>query len=74
MCEWGNERVIRVKVVADLSHSGKSFFKDIGIDLCISSTVEALQVGGIDMRSSCCGHNRGDGEIVLQDGRILRIE
>jgi hypothetical protein len=35
--------------------------------------VEALQQGGVDMRSSCCGHGKTFGNIQLQDGRVLLI-
>lgn len=26
------------------------------------------------MRSSCCGHGKGLGEICLQDGRVLKVD
>ena len=56
-----------------MSHTGGVRWKYIEIDACIADIVQALQVAGIDMRSSCCGHN-GWGEIILQDGRILMIQ
>lgn len=62
-----------VKVPADLSSSGKAYWKLAPIDACIVDIVEALQAGGIDMRASCCGHNEGPGEILLQDGRRLLV-
>jgi len=73
MCEWGNEEEILVKIPYDLSHDGRTTWKRKKIDTCIASLVRALQVGGINMRGSCCGHNRSVGNIHLQDGRVLVI-
>lgn len=73
MCEWGNNRKVMVKVPADLSATGKTAWKRKLIDACIADIVEALQRGGIDMRGSCCGHGRSEGNILLQDGRVLLI-
>ena len=44
------------------------------IDFCIAPIVRALQFGGIDMISSCCGHGERDGWIKLADGRTLIIK
>ena len=74
MCEWGTEVAVYVRIPADLSSTGKASWKIVGIDACIAPLVEALQNGGINMRGSCCGHGKGPGEIVLDDGRTLRIE
>lgn len=68
-----DEDIVRVKIAADLSCTGKERWKDIGIDRCIALLVSALQNGGIDMRGSCCGHGKRRGEIHLQDGRILLV-
>jgi len=65
---------VRVKVPADLSHTGKEFWKVAAIDHCIAPIVEALQNAGIDMRGSCCGHGKSNGTILLQDGRVLVIK
>lgn len=73
MCEWGKTKIVRVKIPADLSSTGKEKWKDEGIDECIAPIVEALQRGGIDMRGSCCGHRKDPGDIHLQDGRVLVI-
>ncbi len=62
---------VRVKVPADLECCGSGAWKDKPIDSCIAPIVKALQEGGIDMRGSCCGHGDGDGQIELQDGRVL---
>lgn len=74
MCKWGTEKLVKVRIPVDLACSGKSYWKQMKIDSCIASIVKALQDGGIDMRGSCCGHGKGDGEISLQDGRTLIIK
>jgi len=73
MCKWGTNELVKVKIPADLACSGKSYWREMYIDRCISSLVMALQKGGIDMRASCCGHGKGNGKILLQDGRKLTI-
>lgn len=73
MCEYGDTVDVRVRVPADLCCIGMACWKKKPIDRCIAAIVQALQIGGIYMRSSCCGHGKGPGEIVLQDGRILSI-
>lgn len=76
MCRWGDNEVVRVKIAADLSHTERARWADKAIDCCIAPLVRALQRGGVDMRSSCCGHGRGPGEILLADGTklVLREE
>ena len=73
MCKWGTYKKVRVKIPADLSSTGKTRWVIEKIDFCIADIVEALQKAGIDMRSSCCGHNKCEGEIRFQDGRGLLI-
>ena len=73
MCEWGETAIVRVKIPDELSRTGEAYFTNAPIDSCIAPIVKALQDAGIDMRHSCCGHGRGDGEIMLQDGRVLYI-
>lgn len=70
---YGNYKKVWVKIPKDLSHQGRAHMALKPIDACIASIVEALQKGGIDMRSSHCGHGKCDGKIELQDGRILKI-
>ena len=74
MCEWGIYTEVSVKIPADLSYNGREYWTTKKIDKCIAPIVKALQEGGIDMRGSCCGHGKGDGEILLQDGRVLIIK
>ena len=45
-----------------------------GIDHCIHQIVAALNAGGVSTLSSCCGHGKTKGNIVLEDGRILIIQ
>lgn len=71
MCK--EDEVVRVKVMEDLSHNGKRRWKMAKIDKCIAPIVKALQEGGIDMRGSCCGHGKTDGEIFLADMRKIII-
>lgn len=43
------------------------------IDLCIADIVAALNAVNIKTSASCCGHNKINGNIVLEDGRIITI-
>lgn len=43
------------------------------IDACIAHIVAALNAGNIPTVASCCGHGKGCGNIILQDGRELFI-
>ena len=74
MCQDRGVKKVKVKIATDLNDNGKEHWRDEGIDKCIAPIVKALQEGGIDMRTSCCGHGRPLGEIRLQDGRILLID
>jgi len=73
MCGRKTVRVF-VTIPADLSHTGKERLAMKRIDACIAPIVLALEMSGIHMRGSCCGHGKEDGGIVLQDGRVLVIK
>lgn len=73
MCKWGDTRNVLVKIPEDLSCTGFSRMKFVAVDGCIASVVEALQRGCVDMRGSCCGHNKSFGEVHLQDDRVLVV-
>lgn len=73
MCQDRESVSVWVKVPADLAYEGRVKWKYAKIDRCIAPLIQALQDGGIDMRSSCCGHGDQRGHIVLQDGRELII-
>jgi hypothetical protein len=72
MCK-NQYKEVEVKIPADLSHKGYAYWRKVKIDKCIADLVRALQNGSIDMRGSCCGHFEGEGDIHLQDGRVLII-
>ena len=74
MCQWGTSTQVRVKILAHLSCTCESRWRDMGIDSCIAPIVKAIQMAGIDMVASCCGHGKGPGRIDLADGRVLWIE
>ena len=74
MCKYGDVNSVLVTIPADLSYTKKERIDYRKIDMCISDIVQALEKGGIKMRSSCCGHGKCDGEIILNDGRILKIK
>ena len=73
MCEWGNSTILLVPIPAELSYSGKFRWDYKGIDICIAPIVKALNDANIYTAQSCCGHGKGNGEIVLHDGTILII-
>jgi len=62
-----------VKIPADLSCTGRERWRKVKIDSCIAPIVRALQKSGIDMRGSCCGHGKREGQISLHDGRELLV-
>ena len=74
MCKWGTYIELSVPIPAELSCTGKAYWKVKPIDSCIAPIVKALNEGGVYTASSCCGHGKGDGEIILQDGRKLVIK
>ena len=43
------------------------------IDWCIHQIVAALNAGGVETRTSCCGHRVDVGFIELEDERMLLI-
>lgn len=72
-CPCGESFPVRVKVLARLSYTGEDRWVVKPVDRCLTDIVSALQSGGIDMVSSCCGHGGGAGEIMLADGRKLFV-
>lgn len=73
MCKHGDTVECLVPVAARDAAEGIDIIKLKQIDGCIAPLVEALNAIGWATRSSCCGHGRGRGEILLQDGRMLLI-
>ena len=43
------------------------------IDYCIHRIVAALNAGGVLTTASCCGHGKMNGNIMLEDGRVIII-
>lgn len=43
------------------------------IDFCIADIVAALNAANIETLASCCGHGKMDGDIRLEDGRVIKI-
>ena len=73
MCTHGDCVILPVTIDASLSFEGVAVVKDKPIDHCISDIVAALEAGGVLMLGSCCGHGKSEGEILLVDGRKIRI-
>lgn len=74
MCEFGNDVILLVPIPANLSYTGQFRWDFKGIDSCIASVVKALNDAKIYTASSCCGHGKADGEIMLHDGRVIIIQ
>jgi hypothetical protein len=73
MCAHGDTVTLAVTVDASLSWEGVTVVKRKRVDRCIAPIVTALELAGIHMLGSCCGHGRSEGEILLTDGRTLVI-
>jgi hypothetical protein len=73
MCDHGDTVLVKVTVDGPLAFEGVTTRKPKHIDRCIAPLVAALEDARIVMRGSCCGHGKGDGSIVLADGRELII-
>ncbi len=73
MCEHGDEVLMRVLVDARDSHTGEARYAEKGIDRCIAPLVKALNDAAIITRSSCCGHGKEPGTVMLADGRTVRV-
>lgn len=74
MCQWGDSVKLVVPIPAELSHTSCFRWGIKPIDSCISPIVQALNEAGIHTASSCCGHGKEDGSILLHDGRELIIK
>lgn len=74
MCNWGDTVDLIVPIPAELSHTGQFRWAIKPIDRCIANLVKALNGAGIYTAGCCCGHGKGDGSIILHDGRELIIK
>jgi hypothetical protein len=68
------EVLMGVTILAHLAHDGQQRQAVKGVDACIAEIVCALNAGGVMTTSSCCGHGRSDGSILLADGREMVIK
>lgn len=73
MCAHGNEVILNVPIPANLSHTGEFRWDNKAVDKCISTIVQALNDAHIYTASCCCGHDVTEPEIILHDGRVIRI-
>lgn len=70
MCKSGTDTFMDLDVQ---KRDGTFVRKTRLIDYCVAPLVFALNSANIRTHGSCCGHGRNDGEIFLEDGRILRV-
>jgi hypothetical protein len=73
MCSWGDTKLLQVLIPAHLSHTNEARWDTKAIDSCLADIVDALNGAGIYTVTSCCGHGRESGSIILHDGRELTI-
>ena len=72
-CDRGH-LYITVNIPEDMSHNGLQRWENKPIDYCCVPIVRALVACGVLTRTSCCGHGKGPGRIVLQDGTKITID
>ena len=65
---------VMCEIPAAYSHTGKRREKTCGIDKCLAPIVSALQAAGVGTVGCCCGHGRGTGEIIMENGTRLLVE
>ena len=73
MCKWGDSVKLVVPIPAELSHTGRFRWEIKSVDSCIAPIIQALNEAGIHTASSCCGHDKEEGSILLHDGRELIV-
>lgn len=73
MCEWGQEVLCLVPLMAEDAAEGVAIWKLKGIDRCLAPMVNELNRAGILTRTCCCGHGKRPGEIRLQNGMVVGI-
>jgi len=70
MCKWGTD----IEMPDMLAHQGKRVYRTVAyIDACLAPIVKALNDCGAPTVACCCGHGRGLGNIMLDDGREIFI-
>ena len=73
MCKHGQERICRVWVCAEDSHTGRGHWANKAVDACLAVQVDTLNTAGRLTRSCCCGHGKGGGKIILHDGTQIEV-
>ncbi len=73
MCKWGDDVLLRVKMSAKKSYTGKERWAYRGIDKCIAPIIKTLNEADIFTDECCCGHGKLEGYIALHDGRVMVI-
>jgi hypothetical protein len=73
MCDDGDTVILAVPIPANLSYTGEMRWASKSVDRCLALIVDALNTAGVLTASSCCGHGRCDGNIILHDGRELVV-
>lgn len=73
MCENGNFQMVQVTIPADLACDGIKKRKEMQIDFCLAPIIRAFDAAGIETRGCCCGHGKREGNIALQDGRLMLV-
>ena len=73
MCEWGDSVILKVPIMAEASHTGELYWKEVGVDRCLAPFVQALNDAGLLTGGCCCGHGKEGQEkfIGLHDGTML---
>jgi len=74
MCEWGKTTNLLVPIPANLSHTGLFRWDYKPVDSCLAPIIDTLNKAGIYTASSCCGHSKEPGSIILHDGRELIVQ
>lgn len=70
----GNKQeLLRLPITSDLSRDGKRYYKKVPVDFCIAGLVKELNAAGIETKSSCCGHGKIGGFVLLLDGTEIKI-
>ena len=69
----GQTVMCRVPRSARLSHRGKVHWLNKPVDKCLAPVVNALNALGVYTRACCCGHGAAPGNIILQDGTIIKV-
>jgi hypothetical protein len=74
MCDFGDTVELEVTIPVHLSHTGKERKAKKPIDRCLAGLIKELnQRGAAYTISSCCGHGKVGGEIVLSNGVIIYL-